>query len=154
MDRLTGGRGVPTVIARDRGSREVELERERHAKHADQAQAAVGEIQRAEAIRRHAPTIPLEELRTSLRAFNAERAEQERQAQDATTDLEDLEAWAQTATHAGVLAGTRRGKALSPAEIAYEQAELAAHFARPARPVGCGRCSRCAIGEVCVYDLR
>jgi hypothetical protein len=147
---LSGGQGQPTIVVRDHGWR-AQVEAEKRARQDEEIKATVAGIRRAGEVRKRAPRPSLAELADGMRANAALAAERREAPERITRQLDATEAIVQAMaarTPAEPAPVMRRGRPVSPAQLAYEDAQLA-HKMRQDRPAGggCGYCSTCRGGH-------
>jgi hypothetical protein len=127
-DILAGGRGEPILVVRDQGVWQQQVAAERRAKEDEQIKARVAQIRHDDGVRQWTKPATHQELADSLAAYNAVRAERNRQAREEERQLEELTAWAvevelELASAEKEPTPTRWGRPLSKAQLAFEEAQ-------------------------------
>jgi uncharacterized protein (DUF39 family) len=120
-DILAGGRGEPILVVRDQGVWQQQVADE-------QIKARVAQIRHDDGVRQWTKPATHQELADSLAAYNAVRAERNRQAREEERQLEELTAWAvevelELASAEKEPTPTRWGRPLSKAQLAFEEAQ-------------------------------
>jgi len=146
---------APIVLTDVPDPRAVARAAERRAEQDAEIKRLVYQIQQGETVRRYAATIPVPELRDATRANVALLQQRREEAAEPFRDLAELErdvpALLDLAKAAIPPQPTRYGRPLSPAEVAYEAAELEAMVAKQAAHPGCGSCVPCRTGYPCLH---